>query len=171
MAKYCLLIIILFELTPNVSLKQNDLDYFRSNFHQIHTEEEFESYFNSDIEVVEEGKRNTIMAYKGACQSMMAKFVISPFTKMKHFKEGTSLLEKSITQEHNVDNIYLRLLVQLNAPRMLSYYENIEDDLLFLQQNVKQSNMSSELKQKMIQTLMSAKDSDDYMESLLKIGV
>ena len=162
---------MLFELVPFGASDQNDLDYFRVAFHKMESHEEFEAYFNSEIEVEEEQSRNTIMAYKGACQSMMAKFVLSPFTKMKHFKEGTSLLEISITHEHNVDNIYLRLLVQLNAPRMLSYYENIEADLLFLQKNLKKSNLDLAYKQKMIHSLKDARDADDYMESLLKIGV
>lgn len=171
MTRYLLLIIMIFEVTSFGSEYQNDLDYFRMAFHEMESHEEFEAYFESEIEVEEKQSINTIMAYKGACQSMMAKFVLSPFTKMKHFKEGTSLLEHSIMQEHNVDNIYLRLLVQLNAPRMLSYYENIEADLLFLQKNLKKSNVDVTYKQKMIHSLKDAKDATDYMESLLKIGV
>ena len=162
---------MLFEVAPNGDTGQNDLDYFRSTFHQIETEEEFEAFFTKEIEVKNEFNRNTIMAYKGACQSMMARFVVSPFTKMKHFNEGKSLLEDSIAQEHNVDNVYLRLLVQLNAPGMLGYHENIDSDLLFLQKHVKESDLSMEIKKKMMDTLMSSKDANDYMESLKKIGV
>ncbi|GEM_PF-1355022 len=162
------MLIILLEVGPKADMVENDLDYFRSAFHQIETEEEFEAYLAKEIEV--ETNRNTVMAYKGACQSMMARFFVSPFTKMKHFNEGTSLLEGSIAQKENVDNIYLRLLVQLNAPAMLGYHDDIESDLLFLQKHVKESDLSRDVKEKMIDTLMDSKDADEYMDSLIKIG-
>lgn len=171
MVKVWLLLIVLFELVPIGDLGQNDLDYFRTAFYQIETEKEFEEYLTKEIEVEEEFNRNTIMAYKGACQSMMARFVVSPFTKMKHFNEGKSLLEGSIAHEHNVDNVYLRLLVQLNAPGMLGYDEDIDSDLIFLQEHVKKSNLSLEVKEKMMDKLMSSKNANDYMEALKKIGV
>ena len=167
----CLMLLMLTGMAPISILGQNDLEYFRETFHQMETREEHEAFFNVEIETQAEADRNVIMAYKGVCQSMMAKFAFSPFTKMKYFKEGTSLLEKSIETDANVENIYLRLLTQLNTPRMLSYRENIPEDILFLQHNMVESNLPLKEKRKMLTSLLKTRNSDRYIDSLKKIRI
>ena len=47
------------------------------------------------------------------------------------------MLAESIMVDKNVENIYLRLIVQLHAPSFLGYNKEIEMDKKFIEINIK----------------------------------
>lgn len=79
--------------------------------------------------------------YKGAAKIIKAKFVINPFTKWHLFSEGRGILESAIaTDANNIELIYLRLTIQMNAPHFLGYKSNINSDKAFLKKNINKLN-------------------------------
>ncbi len=68
-------------------------------------------------------------AYKGALLMKKAGFQNYPSKKVKVFKQGHQLLEAEIkVYPNNTEYRFLRLAVQVNAPKILKYNKNIEED-------------------------------------------
>lgn len=96
-------------------------------------------------------------AYKGAYTMMKAKYVNSPFKKYAYFNEGKALIEKAIEQApQNLEIRYLRAILQVNLPKFLNYYENINEDIDFVLKNLMTEQISKELKYKIIINLVAA---------------
>jgi hypothetical protein len=67
--------------------------------------------------------------YRGAYSMIMAKHVFNPISKLKWFNSGKHILEEAITAAPNDTELrYLRLSVQINAPGILNYSDNIKAD-------------------------------------------
>ncbi len=70
------------------------------------------------------------LAYKGLCETMLAEHVFLPTSKINSFNRGKEKVESAISQSpKDCELRYIRLLIQLNAPRFLGYHEDIEQDL------------------------------------------
>jgi len=82
-----------------------------------------------------------VSAYQGASKARMADYVGNPISKLKYFNSGKELLEESIKKKKELESVYLRLLIQLNAPGFLYYNKNIEEDLAFFNNNIGKSNL------------------------------
>ncbi|HLU86785.1 MAG TPA: hypothetical protein VKZ44_03450 [Taishania sp.] len=84
-------------------------------------------------------------AYYGAILMKSADFQKTPGEKLKKFKQGKELLESVIASNPNqVEYRFLRLMVQENAPKIVKYDQNIEEDCKLIKSNL--SKVSSELK-------------------------
>ena len=71
-------------------------------------------------------------AYKGLCETMMARYAFLPTTKLKYFNHGKAKIEAAIRkQKDNPELRYIRLMVQLNAPSLLGYYAQVSGDIEF----------------------------------------
>ena len=103
------------------SQNKNDLELIRSSFQEIKNEDDINSILAFQIKESDKSKINIVEAYKGAAQCMMANYVFSALSKLKNFNEGKKILEASISENKDVENVYLRLLIQLNLPKILSY--------------------------------------------------
>ncbi|MFD2603492.1 hypothetical protein [Flavobacterium suzhouense] len=89
------------------------------------------------------------IAYLGAFQTIWAKHTLNPFEKLKTFKEGKANIEESVAQSPSDMEIrFIRLSVQLNAPKFLGYSNNIEEDKKIIRHCG--SEIKSETLQKMI---------------------
>ncbi|MBQ19410.1 MAG: hypothetical protein CMD31_01520 [Flavobacteriales bacterium] len=96
-------------------------------------------------------------AYKGAYTMMKAKYVSSPFKKYAYFNQGKALIEKAIEQApNNLEIRYLRAMLQVNLPKFLNYYENLNEDIDFVLKNLMIEQISKELKYKIIINLVAA---------------
>lgn len=83
-------------------------------------------------------ENNLYQAYLGCYYFIKCKFTSSNMLKFKYFNKGKELLESSIN--NNASSIELRFLrysIQVNLPRILFYYKDIEKDLNFVQYNLK----------------------------------
>ena len=68
-------------------------------------------------------------AYNAAGTMIGAKFEANPFKKIKDFSNGKNALEEVIrANPENPEFRFIRLAVQLNIPKMLSYKDNIKED-------------------------------------------
>src|SRR5690606_14362558 len=84
-------------------------------------------------------------AYYGAILMKSADFQKTPGEKLKKFKQGKELLESVIASNPNqVEYRFLRLMIQENAPKIVKYDQNIEEDCKLIKSNL--SKVSSELK-------------------------
>jgi hypothetical protein len=68
-------------------------------------------------------------AYHASLIMKEAKFALSPFTKLERFNKGKELLESVIAlNKNNPEYRFLRLMVQENAPSMLGYNNELQQD-------------------------------------------
>ncbi len=68
-------------------------------------------------------------AFRGTLMMRKAHLVKGPGQKLSEFKSGAKLLESEIDKNPGeVEFRFLRLIIQENAPRILSYSDNIEHD-------------------------------------------
>lgn len=98
------------------------------------------------------------IAYKGVSQTMLAEYAFLPTSKLSLFNKGKSKIEKAIAQDPNkVELRYIRLLVQLNAPSMLGYNDEISKDVSFFVQNILYDATNQEWRIIFIDNLLAAK--------------
>jgi len=84
-------------------------------------------------------------AYSGALMMKKAEFLKVPAKKVNIFKKGHKLLEVEIAADpQNIEYRFLRLAVQENAPKILKYNKNIDEDKAMIIANY--NNLNSELK-------------------------
>ncbi|MFT3704807.1 MAG: hypothetical protein QM802_20750 [Agriterribacter sp.] len=77
-------------------------------------------------------------AYKGTLLMKKAGLVKGPGKKLKIFKEGRLKLEKAIdNHKDNGEYRFLRLMIQENAPGILGYNKEMDEDLKIVQQKYK----------------------------------
>lgn len=75
----------------------------------------------------------TRIAYKGALLTLSAKFTKAIRDKKKYFKEGVALLEHAVSKApENIEIRCLRMGVQENAPKIVRYKGNLEEDKQFI---------------------------------------
>ncbi len=83
--------------------------------------------------LAEQQETTTIKAYKGTLLMKRAELLSSPGKKLSSFKEGHELLEEAIAEDpENAELRFLRLSIQENAPKILTYYGNIEEDKVMI---------------------------------------
>lgn len=72
---------------------------------------------------------------------MKCNFILNPFLKYKIFKNSTQHLDSVIyLNPKHIEIRFLRYLVQLNSPRILSYNANLDNDYKFIIQKVYTEN-------------------------------
>jgi hypothetical protein len=84
-----------------------------------------------------------LWAYKGAAITLKAKFAKTLKEKKRLFTEGVQWIENAVKSEpNNVEIRLIRLSIQENAPKILNYKKNIEEDKKLLLSNLEQQNLS-----------------------------
>ncbi|WP_443938882.1 hypothetical protein [Pedobacter sp. MW01-1-1] len=98
--------------------------------------------YNKDIckKMIEELKRNAkepiYLGYLGGFQTIYAKHLLNPFSKLKTFNQGRKNIDGAIIQaSDSVELRYIRLSVQKNAPSFLGYSGMVNQDTDFLRRN------------------------------------
>jgi len=163
--------ILLFVTLMVTSQNKIDLELIRTSFQEIKSEDDINSILAFRIEGSDRSEVNIVEAYKGASQCMMANYVFSPLSKLKNFNEGKKLLEASISEKMDVENVYLRLLIQLNVPRILSYYKDVDQDIRFLEEHLAKAPIDPNYKHIMIKNLVSVTKRQEQKDTLLKIDL
>lgn len=96
-------------------------------------------------------------AYKGLAKCTSADFATWPTTKWKYFTEGKALIETAILGDQTNPEIrYVRLMVQLNAPGIVNYSDNIYTDLEIFEENITAYSLDVSWKTSFIDKLISA---------------
>lgn len=77
-------------------------------------------------------------AYAGAFYAVWPEHLQSPLKKLNAFKKGKNYLEQALREDPgNTEIHFLRLTIQYNAPAMLGYNDNKEEDLKMVLDNYK----------------------------------
>ena len=162
-------LILFFALTLGIfcSFSGNELNAFRKSFQRVENKVAAELFLKTEVTSKDLKEKITINAYKGVCKMMMAEYVSNPLSKYSWFNEGKDMLEQSIKMNRNVENIHLRLMVQLNAPSFLGYSSDIEKDVNYIKKNLEKSSVSEETKKMILNNLM-ANDKENRFEELAK---
>lgn len=67
--------------------------------------------------------------YLGVAYTMMAQYAFNPATKLKLFNTGSGMLDMAIKQHPDDAELrFLRLTIQVNAPRFLGYNKEKKED-------------------------------------------
>ncbi len=93
---------------------------------------------NSEIDIVKNASENNKEGYEGALLMKKAGFPGNAHKKLKLFKEGRIKLESALLADNeNTEFHFLRLAIEENAPKIVKYHADIEQDKLFVQKNFK----------------------------------
>ena len=171
MIKRFVLLGLMFVTLGSVAQKIDDLETVRSQFQVIDSEEDIQKIILFQIDNLNSSVGQMIRAYKAAATCMMANYVFSPKSKLRYFNQGKKELEEIITIDKEVENVYLRLLLQLNVPKMLNYNDDIEEDVAYLDAYLGSSDIDVVYKNTMIQNLLSVAKKKELKETLLQIEV
>ena len=143
--------------------KKDDNENLRDLFDKVDSEEDLD-----DILEYQTKMKGTISeAYFGSVIVMKAQYPFSPIKKIKYYSEGTKFIEKSISTKKVIENTYLRLLIQLNTPRFLGYYQNIQEDITFIEQHIDTCTLSNKWRITLLEQIMLFED-EDYNYQVLK---
>jgi len=82
-----------------------------------------------------------LFGYKGSATMMMAQFVSNPFSKLSNFYKGKNMLDEAIqVDQENMELRFLRFAAQTEAPAMLGYRGEIEQDKKLILNSLPTSN-------------------------------
>jgi len=168
--KVLLLLVFLASYSTSAAQNSSFLDELRQNFQKINSEDDIEQIMGMSIDS-NEPEASTAKAYQAASTCMMAEYAFSPVKKIKYFNQGKTSLDELIAEDKSVENVYLRLLVQLNSPRLLNYYQNIDEDIAFLEAELPEAKIDVDYKYIMIRNLVTLADKNELKEVLLGIDM
>lgn len=95
--------------------------------------------FATKLNEVSKEDNKTLVAYKGASLTIISRLEKKISDKSKKFKEGSSLIEYAVANEPNAIEIrMIRLSVQENVPKIVSYRGNKKEDKKFLLDHYKE---------------------------------
>jgi hypothetical protein len=78
------------------------------------------------------------LVYLGAFQTIWAKHVTNPISKLRTFSRGKKNIDEAVIADpNNIEIRLVRLSVQINSPAFLGYRNNIDEDKKFIQANNK----------------------------------
>ncbi len=164
-----LLLIALLLICPGSRAQDKvSMDQVRQGFQEIESEDDIQKIIEMPIDS-QDPNASTARAYQAASTCMMAEYVFSPIKKLKYFNQGKNSLESLISERKSVENVYLRLLIQLNIPRLLNYYKNIEEDVAYLEAELPDAEIDVDYKYTMIRNLVTLAKKDEIKEVLLGI--
>lgn len=146
-----------------LSYAQNDVSYFRTLFQNASSESDFENILETEVENKSQNEVNIIASYKAVAHATMAKYAFNPYSKMKYFTEGKNQLEALIAKDKSVDNVFLRLILQLNTPEFLNYHDNIEQDLKYFIDHVNDSELNVENRSFMMETILKGRKTNEEL--------
>lgn len=147
------------------------IEYFRKAFNGIKDSKTADAFLNTKVDDTIKSNVSAIVAYKGVCTMMKAQYVMNPFSKYSYFNQGKKILAIAIKAGKNVENIYLRLIVQLNAPAFLGYDKEIKADTEYIKNNLEGSNVPESIKKYILKNLMKTKKVDSLKALAKKYGV
>ncbi len=118
-----------------VNFSKEALERVRVNFSKLAKNKELCAELMNELNKVD-ASSPLHTAYIGGLQTIWANHTQNPINKLKTFNLGKNNIEKAYSLAPNEPEIrYIRLSVQLNAPRFLGYYQQIQEDAKFLKTN------------------------------------
>ncbi|MGA9270584.1 MAG: hypothetical protein WBV45_08185 [Lutimonas sp.] len=144
------------------------IEQLRQSFQEISSKEDIERIMNMSVDPKDPDAR-IAKAYQATSETMMAEYVFSPIKKLKYFNKGKASLENLIKERKSAENVYLRLMIQLNIPKFLNYYKNIDEDINYVKTELPSAKIDGDYKCTMIRNLVTLAGEDELKEDLLGI--
>jgi len=151
--------------------ESDSLKTLRAEFLKVDSEEDIDKILAFNVGSFGRGEQQLVNAYQAAGTCMMASYVFSPKSKLNYFNQGKAQLEELIEDNKGVEKVYLRLLIQLNVPKFLNYYQNIEGDIQYLHDHMAKAQIEDAFKYIMIENLVSITKKEELKKVLLNIKV
>ena len=137
MKKIGLFLLIIF---TNVMFAQNLKDYRTLLQKGENSEVAAKKLIEKSSMAFSETKQPIYAGFLAVGKFFMAKHVFNPLKKMSYFNEGKNTMEAAIKSDpKNLEVRLMRLITQENAPKLLGYYQNIEEDRNFLTRDYKKT--------------------------------
>lgn len=115
-----------------------DLSQMREEYPKANSSEKITDHLFEELSKVQNSNDPVLLAYKGAVSTLKAKYAKGIKNKKEYFKAGVALLESSVKADpQNIEIRCLRLSVQENAPKIVGYKDNIDEDKQFILNNFK----------------------------------
>lgn len=96
------------------------------------------------VELRKDHPNSLNLAYLGGFQTIWAKHVFNPVTKMETFKKGKGNIDQAVKKDSlNVEIRFIRFSIQTNCPWFLPYHQQEKEDKSFLMANRRQVNSPS----------------------------
>lgn len=112
--------------------------------------------FNQLLTSISKNDDVTLVAYKGAAITLLAKNEKKIKDKKDLFTEGVAFVEYALGKSpNNIEIRFIRLGIQENTPKILKYKGNIEEDKLFIIKefkNISSSNLRNHIKDYILQS-------------------
>lgn len=123
-----------------------DISEIRQQYTQAVDDEEITKELYDELTTVGHKDNKTLVAYKGAVSTLMAKYAQGVKDKKEFFKKGAKLIEHAVkTEPDNIEIRCIRLGVQENSPKIVGYKDDIPEDKQFILENY-QSTSSEAIK-------------------------
>jgi len=109
----------------------------KSAFYSAMASDKLET-INEQLSIIKSASVNEKEAYEGALLMKKAGLVSKAKEKLSLFKAGRLKLEAAIKKDNtNTEFVFLRLIIQEHAPKMVKYNSDIESDSLQIRTNYK----------------------------------
>ena len=129
---------LLFLGLETVAFAQESAKLEWSTYYNIFSSGDLENA-NNQLDIIKSSNVPGKEAYEGALLMKMADLAKGPGEKLSLFKSGHEKLEKAISEDgNNPEFRFLRLMIQENAPKILGYHDNVEEDSLYILENIKE---------------------------------
>ncbi|HEX5026081.1 MAG TPA: hypothetical protein VFV68_12455 [Agriterribacter sp.] len=126
------LILLLLYSVHGAGAQTSSAKFERSYFYTAFTSQDTNA-INQQLDIIKNDGPKGREAFEGALRMKKAGLLKGPFNKLKEFKAGREKLEDMITaQPHNAEFRFLRLMVQEQAPKILGYNNELEEDHKYL---------------------------------------
>ena len=137
MKKIGLFLLIIF---TNVMFAQNLKDYRTLLQKGENSEVAAKKLIEKSSMAFSETKQPIYAGFLAVGKFFMAKHVFNPVKKMSYFNEGKNTMEAAIKSDpKNLEVRLMRLITQESVPKLLGYYQNIEEDRNFLTKDYKKT--------------------------------
>jgi hypothetical protein len=117
--------------------KSPDQNFDRLAFYQVFANGKLAD-INTELEVVKSAMVQEKEAFEGSLLMKKAGLMAFPGDKLSFFKSGRKKLESSIQKDDsNAEFRFLRFVIQENAPGIVNYRENLQEDLDYIRKSFK----------------------------------
>ncbi|MGB4844414.1 MAG: hypothetical protein WBP16_08110 [Ferruginibacter sp.] len=123
--------------TIGIQANSQKAGFDKSAFYNAMSSDKLET-INEQLSIVKSASVTEKEAYEGALLMKKAGLVTKAKEKLSLFKSGRAKLEASIKKDNsNTEFVFLRLIIQEHAPKMVKYNADIENDSLQIRTNYK----------------------------------
>ncbi len=132
-----LILLFIFIVSATAAIANPDITELRELYYKAAMSKKSWKQLSKLLSPVDTKSPAVLVCYRGVSDMMEAKYLVSPWSKLKSFRSGKRLIEEAVRRDNKNPEIrFLRYSVQTNLPSFLDYKDDIASDRLFLIANV-----------------------------------